>query len=438
MLDHIEYENGRVVRWKTPDADITFSDFDADNHPQQITQHRLAAGGTEIDTYTITHSWNAAGELTHTGMPSYQGMSAGGRWATSIDYKYDANGNVRTILRNNAQLLDASFRSAGRPITRNLTLPNGATLGRAYDYDDQTGSVGRLSGMRVTVGSTLVAGSSITFEGLQRKSEQLLGLAGGQRYMTFDYDDRGRVTGSLAATLDPNAIPQLGMPGASIVKMNDADFRSELDRTVAQKNDPPSTITTPTARGHKVATIIKGSTSETLLYRGADETDVSVRTDDAKYHYDFDEKEHLRSITEQLIANGTQSRLIRVRYAFNGFGRIVGRRVEMAPVSNGYAPTENAWTLATPDVVSTQALPAATTFVWDPVTDNLLAIFPEGASRTNAAPLRQFIHGGTGMDDPIEGHCRCEQVHHCATTIATALLGVAPRNVPFPAGVNRP
>jgi YD repeat-containing protein len=402
VLDHIEYENGRVVRWKTPDASIEFSDFDVDNHPQQITQHRLGAGNTEIDTYTITHSWNAAGELTHTGMPSYQGMSAGGPWATSLDYKYDANGNVRTILRNNAQLFDASFRGVGRPITRDLTQPNGRLLKRAYDYDDQTGSVGRLSGMRVTVASMLLAGSSITFEGLQRKSEQLLGLAGGQRYNTIAHDDRGRVSGMVLATANQNAIPQLGMPGASIVKLNDADFRSELDRTVAQKNDPPSTITTPTSRGHKVATITKRATSETLLYRGADGLDVSVRTDDAKYHYEFDEKEHLRSITEQLMANGTQSRLIRVRYAFDGFGRIVGRRVEMAPISNGQAPTDNAWSLATPDIVSTQPLPAATTFVWDPVTDNLLAIFPEGASVTHTQPLRQFIHGGAGMDDPIE------------------------------------
>lgn len=71
----------------------------------------------------------------------------------------------------------------------------------------------------------------------------------------------------------------------------------------------------------------------------------------------------------------------------------------MAAVIGG---TIGDWTLATPDVVATQPVPAATTFVWDPVTDNLLAIFPEGASHTNAQPLRQFIHGGMGMDDPIE------------------------------------
>ncbi|MGH7486942.1 MAG: hypothetical protein ACREMY_15275, partial [bacterium] len=102
VLDHIDYENGRVIRWRTPDASTEFSDFDVDNHPRQITQHRLAADGTEIDAYTITHTWNAAGELTHTGMPSYQGMNAGPRWATSLDYQHDANGNVRTILRNGA------------------------------------------------------------------------------------------------------------------------------------------------------------------------------------------------------------------------------------------------------------------------------------------------------------------------------------------------
>jgi RHS repeat-associated protein len=397
VLDHLDYENGRVVRWKTPDASIEFSDFDLDSHPRQITQHRLTADGTEIDTYTMTHSWNAAGELTRTGMPAYQGMNGGGRWAATLEYQHDASGNVRTILRDGLPYLDAQYRAAGRPLSRNITLPNGSILGRAYDYDDATTNVGRLSGMRVSVGSTLFTGSQVKFEGTQRKSEQLLGISGGQRYTSFGYDDQGRVTGQVTAGLDPNAIPQLGIPGASTVTLSDADFRSELNRTA-----PPSTITGQSAKGHKVASITKGAATETLLYKGADGSEVSVRTDDARYHYDFDEKEHLRAITERLIPNGTQSRLIRVRYAYDGFARIVGRRVETAPVSNGQAPASTDWTLATPDVVATQPLPAATTFVWDPVTDNLLAIFPEGASHTNAAPLRQFIHGSMSMDDPIE------------------------------------
>jgi hypothetical protein len=142
VLDHLDFENGRVVRWKTPDASTEFSDFDADNHPQQITQHRLDANGNEIDSYTIAHSWNAAGELIHTGMPSYQGMPGGGRWTSSLDYHYDANGNVMTILRNGSALLDATYRGAGRPLTRDVTLPNGAKLARAYDYDDQSNGVG--------------------------------------------------------------------------------------------------------------------------------------------------------------------------------------------------------------------------------------------------------------------------------------------------------
>jgi RHS repeat-associated protein len=402
VLDHIDYENGRIIRWKTPDASTEFSAFDLDNHPQQITQRRFDANLTEIDAYTITHTWNAAGELAHTGMPSYQGMPSGGRWATSLDYLHDANGNIRSILRNNAPLLDATFRGEGRPLTRNITLPNGNTLGRAYDYDDQTSSVGRLSGMLVSVGNTLFAGSSILFEGLQRKREQLLGISGGNRYTHYSYDDQGRVNGMVVGTLDPNAIATIGVPGASNVNLSDADFRSELTRTVVKQNDPPSTLTGQSASGHKAISISRGTATEALLYKGANGEDVSVRTDDARYHYDFDEKEHLRAITEKLIPNGTQSRLIRVRYSFDGFGRIVGRRVEVAPISNGQPPIERDWTLATPDVVATQPLPAATSFVWDPVTDNLLAIFPEGASRTAAAPLRQFIHGSMAMDDPIE------------------------------------
>jgi RHS repeat-associated protein len=408
VLDHIDYENGHVIRWKTPDASTEFSDFDVDNHPQQITQHRLDANGNEIDTYTITHSWNGAGELMRTDMPSYQGMNAGARWATRLEFTHDANGNVETILRNGSPLMDAKFRSAGRPVTRNLTLPNGATLGRAYDYDDATGSVGRLSGMRVTVNGTIVTGSSILFEGLQRRSEQLLGVSDGARFTTWTYDDRGRVTGSVVATVDPQAVPFIGIPGASIVKLTDADFRTDLDRTVAGSNDTPSTITTESPRkGHKIGTITHGPNTESILYQGSGGEEVSVRSDDGRYHYDFDEKEHLRAITERLIPNGTQSRLLRVRYAHDAFGRIVGRRVEVSPVTSGRPPLESEWTLAPSDVVGNQPLPAATTFVWDPVTDNLAAIFVEGASRNgttlaNGGLVRQFIHGGMGMDDPIE------------------------------------
>jgi YD repeat-containing protein len=347
VLDHIDYENGHVIRLKTPDASTEFSDFDIDNHPQQITQHRLDANGNEIDTYTITHSWNAAGELMRTNMPSYQGMNAGARWATRLEFTHDANGNVETILRNGSPLMDAKFRSAGRPVTRNLTLPSGVTLGRAYDYDDASGSVGRLSGMRVTVNGTVVAGSSLLFEGLQRKREQLLGVSDGARFTTWTYDDRGRVTGSVVATIDPSAVPLLGIPGASIVKLTDADFRTDLDRTIEKSNDTPSTITTESPRkGHKVATITHGASTESILYQGSGGEEVSVRTDDGRYHYDFDEKEHLRAITERLIPNGTQSRLIRVRYAYDAFGRIVGRRVEVAPVTIGRPPLESEWTLA--------------------------------------------------------------------------------------------
>jgi hypothetical protein len=56
--------------------------------------------------------------------------------------QHDANRNIRNILRYNVPLLSATFRGAGRPLTRNITLPNGSTLGRAYDYDDQTGNFG--------------------------------------------------------------------------------------------------------------------------------------------------------------------------------------------------------------------------------------------------------------------------------------------------------
>src|SRR4051794_40627527 len=104
--------------------------------------------------------------------------------------------------------------------------------------------------MRVSVGNTLFAGSAVTFEGLQRKREQLLSLYGSQRYNHFGYDGQGRVNGSIAMTLDPSAIPQLGIPRS--VDGGTGRRRLPLDpQSHVRNNDPPSTLTAPVRNATK-------------------------------------------------------------------------------------------------------------------------------------------------------------------------------------------
>jgi hypothetical protein len=58
-----------------------------------------------------------------------------------------------------------------------------------------------------------------------------------------------RRAASAPPTVDPAAVPLLGITGASIVKLTDADFRTDLDRTVAKSTDTPSTLTAEDLRG---------------------------------------------------------------------------------------------------------------------------------------------------------------------------------------------
>src|SRR5205085_98844 len=72
--------------------------------------------------------------------------------------------------------------------------------------------------------------------------------------------------------------------------------------------------------------------------------------------------------------------------------RMVGRRLETS--------TANGWSLK-------DAPASSITFVWDVVSDQLIEMFEaekyeSGAVVPSGRPLRQFIHGGLGYDDPIE------------------------------------
>jgi hypothetical protein len=58
---------------------------------------------------------------------------------------------------------------------------------------------------------------------------------------------------------------------------------------------------------------------------------------------------------------------------------MIGRRVEIATVTSGAMPGDTDFHLARPDQLG-----------------------PAGAIEPSGRPLRQFLHGGMGLDDPIE------------------------------------
>ncbi|HXG57925.1 MAG TPA: hypothetical protein VNL91_02790, partial [Thermoanaerobaculia bacterium] len=146
-------------------------------------------------------------------------------------------GNLIAIRRSaagaSATLMTAGFRDAGRPKERRVIVGAGPNeLLRQYNYDDETG-VGRLTEMQVFSGGQIIAGSRVTWNGLLRASEQQLGIAGGERYTSWAYDDRGRLTGMIAGTAGPAAVPLPGVAGSVMQGLTDADFMTEIARTPA-------------------------------------------------------------------------------------------------------------------------------------------------------------------------------------------------------------
>ncbi|MDQ6799900.1 MAG: DUF6531 domain-containing protein, partial [Acidobacteriota bacterium] len=345
LLDELTYDSAaRLIGWKSEGTKVEYDDFDADNRPQTTRQIRYRADGAELDRYVQRHTWNGDGARTSWTMPS-----SSAPWTATVFEDHDAMGNVTAIRRSGAPspLMTAEYRTAGRPIRRTIN-----QVERQYDYDD----IGRLTEMKVLAGGLLLAGSRIRFDGLLRKSEQHLGIASDDRYTNWSYDDRGRLAAMIAAA-DQDATPSV------LHELSNADFQTRF--------------TPKPGGGHKIGS---------MLYQKADGTDGgSQRTEDARFRYEFDERGRLRKATDR-------SGSTRVVYTYNAMDRMVGRRLESF--------IANDWKL--------QGAPAASiTFVWDVVSDQLIAMFEaekyeNGVVVPSGRPLRQFIHGGLGYDDPIE------------------------------------
>jgi RHS repeat-associated protein len=404
LADVMTYDDaGRLVSWKTPDAEIVWGDFNLDGAPKKTVQRRFRDGQV-LDEFTQTHAWNEHGERTSYSMPVYPGMAVGPGWAASVQHTYDSMGNITAIARGSL-LMAAEYRTGGRAEKRTLTTFSGATITRTYDYDALTP---RLSSLTVDANGVTVAGSRVQYDGLQLSAAQLLGISSEERSMQWRYDERGRLRASLSGVQsdhDPLAPEQ----GRVLEQLTPADYRTAQERlsrfdsdTLAElraKNfdtsaiDPPSTqFERRPGGGHKIGKVTHGADVRQFDWNA------SQRVDDGRFLYDFDTKGRIVRATEKTISPPTR----RIIYSYSGPGRMVGRRAEYTLAAN---PAEEDWRLEDRALIlDADRLPAETTYVWDVISDNLIAIY-KSAPRIDDAHhglLEQVIHGGAAYDDPIE------------------------------------
>ncbi|HEV8433415.1 MAG TPA: Ig-like domain-containing protein, partial [Thermoanaerobaculia bacterium] len=404
---------GRLKTWTTPGAILTYSNYDKEGHPGQTAVTRIAPdGATQLATYTQTHTWNAHGERMAWTMPRSTAPTV--PWTDTVNEDHDEAGNVIGITRTlfgstssvPSSVLAAQFLNAGRPFQRTITTDcsaisacNAASIVRNYDYN----SVGQMSRVEVQSAGQTVAGSQVAFDGVRISDIQILGISGDTHHSKFHYDARGRLDGMIPDTTDANAnATSASVPGRIGLSYDDTDFLSQKARTPL---DPSAAVVqstfTPTSAGHKVQSL----GSQTFTYGGNPTTGAGANlVDDGKYVYEWDAKDELIAVIQKPLT--TASPIRRIRYFYDGNGRIVGRRAESANVTTLSDPLDALqWQLETnPSILAGDGLPADTTFVWDPISDQLVSVFDTNASPTdpNGGLLRQYLHGGIGYDDPIE------------------------------------
>ncbi|MFP5246540.1 MAG: hypothetical protein ACLGH0_07575, partial [Thermoanaerobaculia bacterium] len=99
-LDRFTYDNaGRLISWKTADAEAAWSEFDFDGNPKRTIQRRFKdgsglTGAVVLEEFTQEHRWNEHGERTLYSMPFYNGFIAAAGWTRWIREGHDAAGNV--------------------------------------------------------------------------------------------------------------------------------------------------------------------------------------------------------------------------------------------------------------------------------------------------------------------------------------------------------
>ena len=426
----VEYDSAkRVYRIANKDAAVQYESYDLFGRPLRTTTYRYkdhtglngVAGQVWLDVHRQEHHWSAFdGERTSWTMPvagDPASVTNSAPWLTKIDETRDASTALTSLSADaGAASISATAGGVGRITSRSRT-GGSASLTTSYGYADSssiaspytTGSqlvTGMLRRAETSVGGVRRAGSETYRDGSRRLGDLAdLGLAG--RVSTWTYDARGRVDQSKLLEDQDDLLAATPIADHHTA----AEFRDQRGLTpvlggpdhaalgyLRSLTVEPAPWTSGENNAHAIVsrTIDRdGQTGATVTYTNEDsartKTDLQVfdesgdPQEQVTWAYQYDDLQHL-------VAKESAAR--RIEYVYDPNGRIVGRHALAGSPGN--------W-IADSDAFTHDGLPASTTWIWDPVTDRLLAIYEEGASGSpDAGLVRQYLHGDRGYDDPVE------------------------------------
>jgi RHS repeat-associated protein len=442
---------GRVVRVASADAAIEYGEYDLLGRPGITRTIRysktgcipaavacgsgLTANPQAAEVYTQAHVWSAIDDDRDRWRMPVVGASVGETESSSPWRQWIVE--ARDGGMNLVELRTSAGRSApvsATPITlskgrgpgrlaereRSVSGPVGILLTR-FGYSDRVdpGSTpavpvtapvaghptGALARAEVLAAGRTIAGSEIAF-GAKRLIEQHRDLGLSSRESEYLYDERSRLERSVllrqreSGGIEP-AVEE-GLSAAGLRERRTIDPQrftlGEVMTLIAAGQTPAmpmswaaSAITDSHQMLERLIGNLPEATQQEYTWSGG------RRTDDGEWTASYDRR-------NRLVAQESSDR--RITYDYDPQDRVIGRTAWQKNAAGE-------WTLETrTNVLARDALPAAATFVWDPLVDRLVAVFDgaqvaqaiaSGATLDPATGLvRQIVHGDQGYDDPVE------------------------------------
>ncbi|MGA7613552.1 MAG: RHS repeat-associated core domain-containing protein [Thermoanaerobaculia bacterium] len=445
-------DGGRLTRIASADAAIEYDQYDLLGRPHVTRTIRytktgcipaaVACGSGLTDApqiaevYTQGHEWSVFdGERLRWRMPAVgatlPSSEPGGPWHGWIAQTYDGAGNITaqqtaagaTATPDSRLLTSSIARGSGRLAERKRSVGDGsasltARLGYA-DLPQPDGTavvpvasvapgrpVGNLGRMEIVSETSRIAGTEITL-GPKQLIESARDLGMTNRTSNWDYDARDRLeTSTLLRRND-----------ASSEEPRSRDTISDADARIERKIEP--------SRLGSTDFDLLGATANqtTPLSWYADVINAAHQIEHRKYSNDgVDQGEESFSwqggrragsgawtlgydVRGRLVSKENDAAGRRIVYDYDPNDRVVGRTAWQKEA-------DGSWTLETrTTVLARDGLPAETTFVWDPISDTLIAMYDSaivrgaiaaGNPEPDAGLLRQILHGDQGYDDPVE------------------------------------
>jgi len=431
---------GRLTRVASAESAIEYDNFDFLGRPQTTRTIRYKKTGcipaivacgagltdpTQIaEEYTQGHVWSVFdGERSRWRLPvvgaSLPSTEADTPWRNWIDEQRDAAGNLtlqqEALAQTGSAAGDIINQSIARGVGRLAQRQRGGILTR-FGYADAADSgtavvpttpaspgapLGGLGRAESLIGSVTVAGSEITL-GPKKLIASAKDLGIDARNSSWQYsDDRGWLQQSILLQRDgaTSNLPTVGNSFADPALVKSRDITpprlgvTDLGHLANPNAVVPLTWTADQIgdssqvlhRNFTNAGLAAGD--QTLTWNGG------RRASNGSWTLSYDDR-------GRVVAKEATDR--RIVYDYDPNDRVIGRIAYQKDASG-------AWTIETrSNVLARDALPAETTFVWDPIADRLVAMYDSGAVRSATTQtaetglIRQYIHGESSYDDPVE------------------------------------